>query len=327
MSVTKVAPADAAAVTFTFTITCPGAVGSPFTTTVTGSGTSAPITGIATGTVCTATETTAPGFDPQPDQTFPAVATGVTQTVTFVNSRVPPPPTITVTKTASPTSRPAPGGTFVFVVAVVNTGSTPVTTNGLADDVYGDLDGLGTCVTGSVLAPGAIYTCSFTGVFTGSGGDSQTDTVTASALDGRGRVTAASASATVRVIGAPTAKLTAAPTRGRASLAVSFDGSTSAAGVGATVTSWTLDFGEGPPVSGTGSPPPATGSHIYAGPGSHTATLTVTQSDGQSASAQASVLVTNPHTSLAMTPTPASGQAPLGVLYSYTETNDGNDAI
>lgn len=43
--------------------------------------------------------------------------------------------------------------------------------------------------------------------------------------------------------------------------------------------------------------------------------------------AEVSVTVTNPHTTLTVSADPASGVAPLTVDYSYTETNDGTEAI
>lgn len=95
-------------------------------------------------------------------------------------------PEIVVVKTAAPLSLPEPGGTFTFTVAVTNASFEPVTITALTDDVYGDLVGLGTCAAGSVLAPGGTYTCSFPGTFTGNAGDSQTDVVTATAVDNDG---------------------------------------------------------------------------------------------------------------------------------------------
>lgn len=100
-------------------------------------------------------------------------------------------PKISVTKTASPTSLPAPGGTFTFTVVVTNTDNQPITAviDSLVDDVYGNLSTKGTCTNavGTELAPppgpGSSYTCSFTGNFTGSSGDKQTDTVTATVHD------------------------------------------------------------------------------------------------------------------------------------------------
>ena len=94
-------------------------------------------------------------------------------------------PTIVVDKTASPTSRPEPGGSFTFTVVVTNTSPDAVTITSLTDDVYGDLSAQGTCTTavGTVIAPAGSYGCAFTGAFLGDAGASQTDVVTANAVD------------------------------------------------------------------------------------------------------------------------------------------------
>ena len=63
------------------------------------------------------------------------------------------PPTITVVKQPHPTSRPEPGGSFRFTVVVTNTSFEPVTITSLVDDIYGNLDGKGSCAVGIVLAP------------------------------------------------------------------------------------------------------------------------------------------------------------------------------
>jgi len=94
VQVVKVAPADAQSVVFTFIVTCPGAADSPFVRTVTGSNATFPVSNLAVGTVCTASETPTDGFVDQADRTFPAVIADATQSVTFVNTRVgtvPPP--------------------------------------------------------------------------------------------------------------------------------------------------------------------------------------------------------------------------------------------
>ena len=93
-------------------------------------------------------------------------------------------PSVTVTKTANPTSRPEPGGSFNFSVGVTNTSAVQVTLTSLTDDVYGDLNGQGSCLTGGTIAAGATYNCGFAGSFTGVAGDSQTDVVTATVTDG-----------------------------------------------------------------------------------------------------------------------------------------------
>jgi uncharacterized repeat protein (TIGR01451 family) len=108
-------------------------------------------------------------------------------------------PTIAVTKTADPTSRPEPGGSFTFTVVVTNTSNEVLTITSLTDDIYGDLATRGTCTNaiGTVLNPGAAYSCRFDGEFTGNGGASQTDTVTVRATNPAGIEVTASAKATV----------------------------------------------------------------------------------------------------------------------------------
>ncbi|MDQ1421998.1 MAG: hypothetical protein QOJ52_3960, partial [Acidimicrobiaceae bacterium] len=114
-----------------------------------------------------------------------------------------PRPQIAVTKVANPLSRPEPGGQFTFTVTVSNPSSVdPVTITSLTDNIYGDLATRpgSTCGTliGVTLAPGATSPpCSFTGPFTGVGGDSQTDTVTVTGIDSHGVTVSATAQATV----------------------------------------------------------------------------------------------------------------------------------
>lgn len=94
---------------------------------------------------------------------------------------------ISVEKTATPESRPAPGGDFTFNIVATNSGDTDLTIATLTDDQYGDLTTRpgSTCNTapGTVLVPGATYSCSFVGPFNGVKGDSQTDIVTVTATD------------------------------------------------------------------------------------------------------------------------------------------------
>lgn len=75
--------------TFDFTVSCTGRADQAVSITVATTGapgtTSTPIAGIPTGTACTVSETTAPGFDPQPSQSL-TIASGV-NTVTFSNVR------------------------------------------------------------------------------------------------------------------------------------------------------------------------------------------------------------------------------------------------
>jgi Ca2+-binding RTX toxin-like protein len=121
-------------------------------------------------------------------------------------------PKIQVDKTASPTSLPAPGGSFTFTVVVTNTdagmAASSAETTGLTDDIYGDLNGKGSCAIGSTIAPGGTYTCSFAGSFAGQRGDKQTDTVTATVRDPLNVADSATASgkATVRITAPPVSR-------------------------------------------------------------------------------------------------------------------------
>ncbi len=97
-------------------------------------------------------------------------------------------PAISVTKTALPTSVPEPGGNVAFTVRVDNTGDVPVDLTALADDVYGNItqvqgDIVSTdCSVPQTIAALGFYGCTFTAAYSCDGGDSQTDTVTATAV-------------------------------------------------------------------------------------------------------------------------------------------------
>ncbi|MCA1683892.1 MAG: hypothetical protein LC708_02005, partial [Actinobacteria bacterium] len=113
-------------------------------------------------------------------------------------------PTLRVEKTADPLTKPEPGGNFTFLVVVTNTTPRPLTLTALVDDVYGDLNGKGTCAVGATLEPnGGTYSCSFVGAFTGQAGDAQTDTVTATAVDNQGNQVSAQDTATVTLTPVP----------------------------------------------------------------------------------------------------------------------------
>ncbi|MFQ5593536.1 MAG: hypothetical protein ACE5HA_05255 [Anaerolineae bacterium] len=113
------------------------------------------------------------------------------------------PPTVAVSKTANPSSRPEPGGSVTFTVRVTNTSIEAVTLNSLVDDVYGDLNGKGTCSVPQTLAVGASYECSFSAQVTGNAGHTETDTVTATVTDDEGNAADASDSATVIITDVP----------------------------------------------------------------------------------------------------------------------------
>ena len=120
-------------------------------------------------------------------------------TVTLTNL----PPTITSTKTANPTTRPEPGGTFTFTFSVTNTSVEPVRITSLVDNIYGDLNGRGTCAVGATLQPGQTYTCSFTASFTGVGGQRQTDIITVTAVDDENTPVTSTSTATIELTNVP----------------------------------------------------------------------------------------------------------------------------
>lgn len=98
------------------------------------------------------------------------------------------PPGIRVLKTATPLSRPEPGGTFSFELAITNTSAVPLTLTALTDDVYGDVASQGTCTdgVGTTLGPGDSYDCAFPGELTGNATTTQTDVATVTAVDDTG---------------------------------------------------------------------------------------------------------------------------------------------
>ena len=112
-------------------------------------------------------------------------------------------PKIRVVKTATPATRPEPGGTFTFGVTVHNDSVEPVKLLTLVDDIYGDLNGVGTCDTGGTIGIGGHYTCSFSKEFTGDAGASKTDTVTATAADDEDGPASATDAATVTLTNRP----------------------------------------------------------------------------------------------------------------------------
>jgi hypothetical protein len=70
---------------------------------------------------------------------------------------------IDVTKTPDPAELPIPGGEVSYTVAVANTGLSDVTIDSLTDDMFGDLNGQGSCSVPQTIAAGESYECSFTG--------------------------------------------------------------------------------------------------------------------------------------------------------------------
>jgi len=92
-------------------------------------------------------------------------------------------PSVSVTKTADPASLPEPGGPVTFTISITNTSADgALTLQSLADSVYGDLNGVGTCVVPQTIDVNTSYTCEFTVEITGAAGYRETNTVTASGV-------------------------------------------------------------------------------------------------------------------------------------------------
>ena len=114
-------------------------------------------------------------------------------------------PRIEVIKDADPLQRPVPGGTFTFTVRVINPGPSDLVLTELVDNIYGNLNGMGTCRTGGTIPAGQSYTCQFQVQYNGNVPQSQTDTVTATGRDQQGNEVEDSDDATIRLVAAPAA--------------------------------------------------------------------------------------------------------------------------
>jgi len=109
-------------------------------------------------------------------------------------------PSITVVKSASPISVSEPGGSVTYTVTVTNTSIEAVTLTSLSDNVFGNLNGQGSCATGGTIAAnGGTYTCSFSQTVSGDAGDTHTNVVTAQAQDDEGNTASDTDDATVTV--------------------------------------------------------------------------------------------------------------------------------
>jgi uncharacterized repeat protein (TIGR01451 family) len=158
----------------------------------------APIAGNA-GFIHTDT-VTATGSD---NRTPPNPVSGSDDATVTITDRA---PALSLTKTANPTQVLEPGGNATFSVVVRNdslASTDPVTISSLIDDIYGSLNGRGTCAVPQTIAAGGTYSCSFVGAVTGNAGGSQTDVITATGTDDEGNSVSASDSATVDINNSP----------------------------------------------------------------------------------------------------------------------------
>jgi PKD repeat protein len=114
-------------------------------------------------------------------------------------------------------------------------------------------------------------------------------TVTLTVVDGQGGVNSRAQTVTVNGPAAPVAMLTVAPSSPAVGVSVTFNGSGSTVGAGATIVRYVWDFGDGSPALDTGSTP--TTVVTYGSSGTFVVVLTVTDSLGRQASATATVTV------------------------------------
>jgi parallel beta-helix repeat protein len=125
----------------------------------------------------------------------------------------------------------------------------------------------------------------------------------------------------------PTAVLTVNPASGTAPLGVTADASGSTAGSSA-ITSYTFDFGDGSAVVGPQAG--ATAPHTFSAAGSYTVRVTAKDANGLTGTTTQTVTVspagpTGP--TAALTVSPATGTAPLGVTASASGSTAGSSAI
>ena len=107
-------------------------------------------------------------------------------------------------KEADPTTIGENGWDVTYTVTVTSCSDEAQILDSLIDDVYGDLDGKGTCLVPQGLAPqgdlGDSYTCSFTEFVSGAPDTTQTNVVTGSASDDDGNSVEDTGQADVNIV-------------------------------------------------------------------------------------------------------------------------------
>src|SRR5207245_1053514 len=135
----------------------------------------------------------------------------------------------------------------------------------------------------------------------------------------------ASATATVTVAdAAPVAALSVTPSAGTAPLMVTADASGSTDPDTTPITGYTFDFGDTSPSVTQGT---ATTTHQYKGADAFTVKVTVTDGVNPPASTTATVTVADAPPVAALTVTPSSGTAPLGVTVDASGSSDPDGTI
>ena len=113
-------------------------------------------------------------------------------------------PGMTLTKDADQAAVYEPGGSVSFSVVITNTSSVDTLTllapDGLTDNIYGNLNGQGTCSVPQTIPPGDNYSCTFSQFVTGTPGTPETDIITATARDEEGNTLVRNDPATVDIL-------------------------------------------------------------------------------------------------------------------------------
>jgi Domain of unknown function DUF11 len=113
-------------------------------------------------------------------------------------------PRVQLDKRASPRVVRAPGGAVTFTARVENTSATEtLTITSLVDDIYGDLNGKGTCSTPQDVLATEVYSCEFTEDVLGENAGLHTDTIVLEATDESGDTLGDQSSAFVIIINLP----------------------------------------------------------------------------------------------------------------------------
>lgn len=115
-------------------------------------------------------------------------------------------PNISLTKDAEVSTISEPGGLVKFSLVVTNNSIESVTLSSLVDNIYGNLNGRGNCLTPQTINPGQNYHCTFEGNV-GPDPGIYTDVVTAVAIDDEQNPTSAHDDAAVNVTRIPGLKL------------------------------------------------------------------------------------------------------------------------
>jgi hypothetical protein len=91
-----------------------------------------------------------------------------------------------------------------FTATVTNTSTVDaLLLTELSDDIYGNLNGQGTCSVPQTIVVGGNYSCKFTKFVSGPPLSSQTDTITATANDDEGNILVRTDPATVDILNSP----------------------------------------------------------------------------------------------------------------------------